>query len=95
MIRPNGYIKTLPKIYCKLIFSPERYSLSSVGRMKFNRRIGRQEVEGESIYQTKILLMLKTMIAIRGKGIVDDIDHLGNRRVRSVGEMAENQFRLV
>ena len=64
--------------------------------MKFNRRIGRQEVEGESILSNQdIIDVLKTLIAIRnGKGIVDDIDHLGNRRVRSVGEMAENQFRV-
>ena len=83
-------------LFANLFFSPERYDLSSVGRMKFNRRIGRQEVEGESILSNQdIIDVLKTLIAIRnGKGIVDDIDHLGNRRVRSVGEMAENQFRV-
>ena len=83
-------------LFANLFFSPERYDLSSVGRMKFNRRIGRQEVEGEPILSNQdIIDVLKTLIAIRnGKGIVDDIDHLGNRRVRSVGEMAENQFRV-
>ena len=83
-------------LFANLFFSPERYDLSAVGRMKFNRRIGRQEADGESILSNQdIIDVLKTLIGIRnGKGIVDDIDHLGNRRVRSVGEMAENQFRV-
>src|SRR5690606_22109386 len=77
-------------------FAPERYDLSIVGRMKFNRRLGREEVEGSGILSNNdIVDVLKTLIAIRnGQGTVDDIDHLGNRRVRSVGEMAENQFRV-
>ena len=64
--------------------------------MKFNRRLGREEIEGEGILgKDDIVSVLKTLIDIRnGKGSVDDIDHLGNRRVRSVGEMAENQFRV-
>ena len=83
-------------LFQNLFFSPERYDLSAVGRMKFNRRLGRDEVEGEgTLSKEDIVDVLKTLVAIRnGKGMVDDIDHLGNRRVRSVGEMAENQFRV-
>ena len=83
-------------LFNNLFFSAERYDLSEVGRMKFNRRLGREEVEGSGVLSREdIVDVLKTLIAIRnGKGIVDDIDHLGNRRVRSVGEMAENQFRV-
>jgi DNA-directed RNA polymerase subunit beta len=83
-------------LFSNLFFSGERYDLSAVGRMKFNRRLGREEIEGEGILASNdIVDVLKTLIDIRnGKGAVDDIDHLGNRRVRSVGEMAENQFRV-
>jgi DNA-directed RNA polymerase subunit beta len=83
-------------LFSNLFFSGERYDLSAVGRMKFNRRLGREEIEGEGILSSNdIVDVLKTLIDIRnGKGAVDDIDHLGNRRVRSVGEMAENQFRV-
>lgn len=83
-------------LFQNLFFAPERYDLSIVGRMKFNRRLGRDEVEGSGILSNHdIVDVLKTLIEIRnGKGTVDDIDHLGNRRVRSVGEMAENQFRV-
>jgi DNA-directed RNA polymerase subunit beta len=79
-----------------LFFSPDRYDLSDVGRMKFNRRVGRDEITGEGTLSNEdIIAVLKTLIDIRnGKGTVDDIDHLGNRRIRSVGEMAENQFRV-
>ncbi len=83
-------------LFNNLFFSEDRYDLSTVGRMKFNRRIGRKEVTGEGILsKDDITSVMKTLIAIRnGNGTVDDIDHLGNRRVRSVGEMAENQFRV-
>jgi len=83
-------------LFNNLFFSPERYDLSAVGRMKFNRRIGREEEVGEGVLSNNdIIDVLKTLISIRnGKGEVDDIDHLGNRRIRSVGEMAENQFRV-
>ena len=83
-------------LFQNLFFSPERYDLSAVGRMKFNRRLGREAEQGEgTLSNDDIVDVLKTLIAIRnGKGVVDDIDHLGNRRVRSVGEMAENQFRV-
>lgn len=83
-------------LFKNLFFSPERYDLSDVGRMKFNRRVGRQEILGPGILTKEdIIDVLKTLISIRnGEGSVDDIDHLGNRRVRSVGEMTENQFRV-
>jgi len=83
-------------LFQNLFFSADRYDLSAVGRMKFNRRLGREEILGSGVLDREdIVDVLKTLVAIRnGKGIVDDIDHLGNRRVRSVGEMAENQFRV-
>jgi len=83
-------------LFENLFFSDERYDLSAVGRMKFNRRIGREEITGAgTLDKEDIIAVMKTLIDIRnGKGIVDDIDHLGNRRIRSVGEMAENQFRV-
>ncbi|PCK08542.1 MAG: DNA-directed RNA polymerase subunit beta [Alteromonadaceae bacterium] len=83
-------------LFQNLFFSQERYDLSAVGRMKFNRRLGREEDVGEGTLSNEdIVDVLRTLIDIRnGVGSVDDIDHLGNRRVRSVGEMAENQFRV-
>ena len=83
-------------LFSNLFFAPERYDLSAVGRMKFNRRLGRPESEGAPILSAEdIVDVLKTLVGIRnGFGSVDDIDHLGNRRIRSVGEMAENQFRV-
>ena len=105
-------------LFFNLFFNIERYDLSSVGRMKFNRRLDREAEQGAGIlYDERYFSLLKTdeahdlkeqfgeatdivdvmskLISIRnGKGSVDDIDHLGNRRIRSVGEMAENQFRV-
>jgi DNA-directed RNA polymerase subunit beta len=83
-------------LFNNLFFNPERYDLSDVGRMKFNRRVGRDDSEGSGVLsQEDILAVLQVLMDIRnGKGSVDDIDHLGNRRVRSVGEMAENAFRV-
>ncbi|GGC12073.1 DNA-directed RNA polymerase subunit beta [Marinobacterium zhoushanense] len=83
-------------LFENLFFSEERYDLSAVGRMKFNRRLSREVETGSGILdKDDILDVMKTLIEIRnGKGVVDDIDHLGNRRIRSVGEMAENQFRV-
>ncbi len=83
-------------LFNNLFFTEERYDLSAVGRMKFNRRVGRKEITGSGILdQDDILSVLRVLIDIRnGNGTVDDIDHLGNRRVRSVGEMAENVFRI-
>lgn len=78
-----------------LFFSEDRYDLSAVGRMKFNRRVGRAELVGSSTLSAEdIVAVIKILVDLRnGKGEIDDIDHLGNRRVRSVGELAENQFR--
>jgi len=83
-------------LFENLFFNSERYDLSAVGRMKFNRRLGRSENTGSgTLSKEDIVDVLKMLIRIRnGDGFVDDIDHLGNRRVRSVGEMAENQFRV-
>jgi DNA-directed RNA polymerase subunit beta len=83
-------------LFQNLFFSTDRYDLSAVGRMKFNRRLGRDSAVGSGILDREdIVDVLKTLVDIRnGRGMVDDIDHLGNRRVRSVGEMAENQFRV-
>ncbi|MCL6417599.1 DNA-directed RNA polymerase subunit beta [Aestuariirhabdus sp. Z084] len=83
-------------LFGNLFFSSDRYDLSGVGRMKFNRRIGRDSDTGAGVLDNDdVIAVLKTLVDIRnGKGIVDDIDHLGNRRIRSVGEMAENQFRV-
>ena len=82
-------------LFQNLFFNADRYDLSEVGRMKFNRRLGRTEIEGKGILSTEdIVDAMKVLIDIRnGNGSVDDIDHLGNRRIRSVGEMAENAFR--
>ncbi|MBS0308515.1 MAG: DNA-directed RNA polymerase subunit beta [Proteobacteria bacterium] len=78
-----------------LFYSEDRYDLSAVGRMKFNRRIGRDELTGAmTLSNEDVLSVIKILVELRnGRGEVDDIDHLGNRRVRCVGELAENQFR--
>jgi DNA-directed RNA polymerase subunit beta len=82
-------------LFGNLFFSEDRYDLSAVGRMKFNRRIGRDELTGAGTLSTEdIVAVIKILVELRnGRGEIDDIDHLGNRRVRSVGELAENQFR--
>ena len=83
-------------LFNNLFFNSERYDLSAVGRMKFNKRLGLDDIEGSNILTDEdILNTLKTLVSIRnGKGNVDDIDHLGNRRIRSVGEMVSNQYRI-
>jgi DNA-directed RNA polymerase subunit beta len=83
-------------LFNNLFFTEDRYDLSAVGRMKFNRRLGREESTGSGVLDKKdILDVLKKLIDIcDGRDDVDDIDHLGNRRIRSVGEMAENAFRI-
>ncbi|MBB1438970.1 DNA-directed RNA polymerase subunit beta [Shewanella sp. SG41-4] len=83
-------------LFQNLFFSEERYDLSKVGRMKFNRRLEIAEDEGNGVLsKDDIVCVMKKIIEIRnGYDEVDDIDHLGNRRIRSVGEMAENQFRV-
>ena len=83
-------------LFTNLFFTDDRYDLSAVGRMKFNRRVGRDEITGPGILSNDdIIDVMTTLIDIRnGNGFVDDIDHLGNRRIRCVGEMAENVFRI-
>ena len=83
-------------LFESLFFTNDRYDLSSVGRMKFNRRVGREDLTGSgTLSKEDIVAVLRVLVSIRdGQGEVDDIDHLGNRRVRSVGEMTENQFRV-
>ncbi|MGE5152854.1 MAG: DNA-directed RNA polymerase subunit beta [Bdellovibrio bacteriovorus] len=105
-------------LFHNLFFTPDRYDLSAVGRMKFNRRLGRVSEVGPGViydgryFSTRsdafsqalhaehgdtsdIIDALKVLVELRnGRGTVDDIDHLGNRRIRCVGEMAENQFRI-
>jgi len=78
-----------------LFYSEERYDLSVVGRMKFNRRVGREVLDGVGTLSNEdIIDVIRILVELRnGRGEIDDIDHLGNRRVRSVGELAENQFR--
>ncbi|MGC3874226.1 DNA-directed RNA polymerase subunit beta [Halomonas sp. GXIMD04776] len=83
-------------LFHNLFFTEDRYDLSGVGRMKFNRRLRRESDTGSGVLDNDdIIAVLKELISIRnGFGDVDDIDHLGNRRIRCVGEMAENQFRV-
>jgi DNA-directed RNA polymerase subunit beta len=82
-------------LFSSLFFAPEKYDLSGVGRMKFNRRLRRPEITGPGVLdKADITAVLKQIIAIRnGEDQTDDIDHLGNRRIRAVGEMVENVFR--
>jgi len=87
--------EAVENLFNGLFFNEERYDLSSVGRMKFNRRVGREELTGASILSNEdIVEVVKILVELRnGRGEIDDIDHLGNRRVRAVGELAENTFR--
>jgi DNA-directed RNA polymerase subunit beta len=82
-------------LFHRLFYSADAYDLSKVGRMKFNRRVGRDELTGPmTLTNEDLLAVIKILVDLRnGKGEIDDIDHLGNRRVRCVGELAENQFR--
>ncbi len=87
--------ESVEALFNGLFYSEDRYDLSAVGRMKFNRRVGRDELTGTmTLSNDDILAVIKILVELRnGRGEVDDIDHLGNRRVRCVGELAENQFR--
>ncbi|BDI04084.1 DNA-directed RNA polymerase subunit beta [Sphaerotilus microaerophilus] len=82
-------------LFHRLFYSADTYDLSRVGRMKFNARVGREGSEGPmTLGNDDILAVVKILVSLRnGNGEVDDIDHLGNRRVRCVGELAENQYR--
>ncbi len=87
--------EAVQSLFNGLFFSEDRYDLSPVGRMKFNRRVGRNDLTGpNTLTKDDIIAVIKILVDLRnGRGEIDDIDHLGNRRVRSVGELAENQFR--
>ena len=97
MIRPGEppTEDAVENLFNGLFFSEERYNLSAVGRMKFNRRVGSDELTGPiTLSNEDIVAVIRIMVELRnGRGEIDDIDHLGNRRVRAVGELAENQFR--
>ena len=86
---------TARTLFQNLFQNPERYDLSACGRMKFNTAVGRKKALGKStLSKQDIIDVMKKIIAVRnGEGKVDDIDHLGNRRIRCVGEMVENVFR--
>ncbi len=89
-------IKSATALFEGLFFVPERYDLSAVGRIKLNYKLG-LDVDAEHTTLTKddILEVVRYLIDLRnGKGTIDDIDHLGNRRVRAVGELLENQYRV-
>ncbi len=98
MLRPGEppTIEVAKNLFDNLFFKGNKYDLSFIGRMKINRSLGRKSNSGSMFLQSKdIVDTLKKLIDIKnGKGVVDDIDHLGNRRIRSVGEMVENQFRI-
>ena len=83
-------------LFNNLFFSLDRYDLSAVGRMKLNRRLGRDRDDGAgALSKEDIVDVMKVLIELKnGHGNIDDIDNLGNRRVRSVGELVENQFRI-
>ena len=79
-----------------LFFSSERYDLSKVGRLKLNRKLGLDApLDITTLRKEDILRVMRYLIGLKaGQGVVDDIDHLGNRRIRSVGELLENQYRI-
>jgi DNA-directed RNA polymerase subunit beta len=83
-------------LFYGLFFDPERYDLSAVGRVKMNMRLDlKAEDTVRTLRKEDIIAVISTLVDLRdGKGEIDDIDHLGNRRVRSVGELMENQYRL-
>ena len=90
-------VETSSKFFDDLFFSPERYDLSKVGRLKLNRKLGFTDVDLDhtTLRKEDIVEVVRYLIGLRnGQGSVDDIDHLGNRRVRSVGELLENQYRI-
>ncbi len=88
--------ETAEALFDGLFFNPERYDLSAVGRVKMNMRLGLDAEDTVRVLRKEdILAVVKTLVELKdGKGEIDDIDHLGNRRVRSVGELMENQYRI-
>jgi DNA-directed RNA polymerase subunit beta len=89
-------VETAEAMFHSLFFDPERYDLSAVGRVKMNMRLDLDIPDTVRVLRKEdIIAVVKTLVELRdGKGEIDDIDHLGNRRVRSVGELMENQYRI-
>ncbi len=88
--------ETAINLFTNLFFNPERYDLSKVGRLKLNFKFGLEEpLDGQILTKRDILEVIRYLIDLKnGTGTIDDIDHLGNRRVRAVGELLENQYRI-
>src|SRR3954462_3219521 len=89
-------LETAEALFSGLFFDPDRYDLSAVGRVKLNMRLDLDVEDTVTTLRTEdILAVIKTLVDLKdGKGEIDDIDNLGNRRVRSVGELLENQYRV-
>ena len=89
-------LETAEALFSGLFFDSERYDLSAVGRVKMNSRLGLETEDTLRVLRKEdILAILKMLVELKdGRGEIDDIDHLGNRRVRSVGELMENQYRV-
>src|SRR6266851_718022 len=89
-------LETAEALFKSLFFDGERYDLSAVGRVKMNSRLSLQTADTvRTLRKEDILAILKVLVELKdGRGEIDDIDHLGNRRVRSVGELMENQYRV-
>jgi DNA-directed RNA polymerase subunit beta len=89
-------IDTAQNMFQSLFFDSERYDLSAVGRVKMNMRLDLDAPDTMRVLRKEdIISVIRTLVDLRdGKGEIDDIDHLGNRRVRSVGELMENQYRI-
>src|SRR5919202_1639031 len=89
-------LDTAQAMFHSLFFDPERYDLSAVGRVKMNMRLDLDAADTVRVLRREdIVAVIRTLVDLRdGKGEIDDIDHLGNRRVRSVGELMENQYRV-
>ncbi len=89
-------VKTATALFESLFFNPDRYDISAVGRLKLNHKLGLDSpLEQSTLTRDDILAVVRYLIDLRnGKGSIDDIDHLGNRRVRAVGELLENQYRV-
>ncbi|MFT3843126.1 MAG: DNA-directed RNA polymerase subunit beta [Myxococcaceae bacterium] len=88
--------ETATNLFTNLFFNPERYDLSKVGRLKLNFKFGLEEpIDNQILTKRDVLEVIRYLIDLKnGKGTIDDIDHLGNRRVRAVGELLENQYRI-
>jgi DNA-directed RNA polymerase subunit beta len=97
-LRPSNppTVEVATNFFYNLFFNPDNYDLSSVGRLKLNHRLGLEvPLEERTLRKEDILLTVKKLIELKDtNGAVDDIDHLGNRRVRGVGELLENQYRI-